>query len=222
MPNSKISTKVLAELNRQVNQELNAAQEYLALSLWCDLRNFTGFASFFAKQAAEEREHAAKSTKHLLDRGVSPQLAAIPAPKQAYKTLPDLALQAQAMEQANTQGINAAYEAAFAAKDFAAQVLLHWFINEQVEEEAWAARWLTACKLPLVPAAFRMWTGISKDTWPTKPRQADWREPARQVRISTAALVPARLLSGASSLVAGFAPLASYTSGKCDKIGKRR
>ena len=139
MPNSKISSKVLAELNRQINQELNAAQEYLALSLWCDVRNLAGFTSFFASQSAEEREHAARITKHLLDRGVAPELAAIPAPRQAYKSLLEAALQAQAMEQANTKGIHAAFEAALAAKDFPAQVLLHWFINEQVEEEAWAA-----------------------------------------------------------------------------------
>ena len=139
MPNSKISPKVLAELNRQLNQELNAAQEYLALSFWCKLRNFTGFTGFFATQSAEEREHAAKFARHLLDRGTAPELAAIPAPKQVYKTLLEVALRAQAMEQANTQGIHAAYEAALAAKDLPAQVLLHWFINEQVEEEAWAA-----------------------------------------------------------------------------------
>jgi ferritin len=43
------------------------------------------------------------------------------------------------MEQANTQGINGVFEAALAAKDYPVQVLMHWFINEQVEEEAWAA-----------------------------------------------------------------------------------
>ena len=41
------------------------------------------------------------------------------------------------MERTNTEGINAVYEAALAAKDYPAQVLMHWFINEQVEEEAW-------------------------------------------------------------------------------------
>ena len=43
------------------------------------------------------------------------------------------------MEQANTKGINAVFEAALAAKDYPTQVLMHWFINEQVEEEAWCA-----------------------------------------------------------------------------------
>lgn len=138
MTNSKISPKVLAELNRQLNQELNAAQAYLALSLWCDARHLDGFTSFFAQQAEEEREHAAKITKHLLDRNLTPELAAIPAPKQGYDTLLEAALQAQAMEQDNTKGIHAVYEAALAARDLPAQVLMHWFINEQVEEEAWA------------------------------------------------------------------------------------
>ena len=51
----------------------------------------------------------------------------------------EVAQHAERMEQANTQGINAVYEAALAAKDYPAQVLMHWFINEQVEEEAWTA-----------------------------------------------------------------------------------
>jgi ferritin len=139
MAQLKIAPKVLAELNRQLNHELAAAHAYQALSLWCADENLTGFASFFAKQAAEEREHAEKITSHLLDRDSRPKLDAIAAPKQNFKSLLEVAQQAQAMEDANTQGINAVYEAAVAAKDYPAQVLMHWFINEQVEEEAWCA-----------------------------------------------------------------------------------
>lgn len=137
MSQPKIASPVVAELNRQLNQELTAAHAYQALALWCADENLNGFASFFAKQSTEEREHAAKLADHLLDRDSRPKLEAIAAPKQNFKSLLDVALQAQAMEQANTQGINAVYEAAVAAKDYPAQVLMHWFINEQVEEEAW-------------------------------------------------------------------------------------
>ncbi len=139
MPKSKIAEKVIGELNRQFNQELAAAHSYLALSVWCDIRNFKGFAKYFAKQAGEERGHAERIIKHLTDRGVTAQLAALPEPKQEFKTLLEIAQQAQAQEHNNTQGINAVYEAALAAKDYPAQVLMHWFINEQVEEEDWAA-----------------------------------------------------------------------------------
>ena len=109
------------------------------MSVWCANRSLKGFAGFFAKQSGEEREHAEKMMKHVLDRGVAPELAAIAAPRQNFKSLLDVVEQAQAMEQANTGGINAVYEAAVAARDYPAQVLMHWFIKEQVEEEAWVA-----------------------------------------------------------------------------------
>jgi len=139
MPTSTTHPAVVAELNRQFNQELAAAHHYLALSLWCESRNFSGFAAYFAKQAGEEREHAGKLIKYLLDRGQSPEVAAVPEPRRNFGSLLEVALQAQTMEQENSRGIHGVYEAALAAKDYPAQVLLHWFISEQVEEEAWCA-----------------------------------------------------------------------------------
>jgi len=135
---SQIATKVQSELIRQFNQELSAAHSYHALALWCDDRNYKGFASYFAKQRKEEDTHAAKISAHLIDRGILPELAAVPAPRQNFKTLLEVAQYTQEMEAGNTKGIVAVYEAALAAKDYAAQVFMQWFINEQIEEEAWA------------------------------------------------------------------------------------
>lgn len=139
MTKKTIPKAVLAELQRQMNHELSAAHGYLAMSLWCASENLDGFARFFSKQEGEEREHARKIMDHLLDRGALPEVQAVAAPGQKYDSLLQVALQAQEMEQANTKGIYAVYEAALAAKDYPAQVLMHWFINEQVEEEAWCA-----------------------------------------------------------------------------------
>jgi ferritin len=139
MAKTKIPSQTLTELNRQFNYELTAAHAYLALSVWCANRSLKGFAGFFSKQAGEEREHAGKIMKHVLDRGIAPELGAVTAPKQDFKSLLEVVEQAQAMEQSNTRGINAVFEAAVATNDYPAQVLMHWFINEQVEEEAWAA-----------------------------------------------------------------------------------
>ncbi len=134
---NKIPAKVLAELNRQFNQELSAAHSYRALSLWCDDQNFKGFARYFAKQAGEELIHAGRMTAHLIDRGELPETSAIAAPKCNFKSLLEAAQHAQAMEIDNTKGIHSVYEAALAAKDYPAQVFMQWFVNEQVEEEAW-------------------------------------------------------------------------------------
>jgi ferritin len=139
MSKLNIPQPVYEELNRQFNQELAAAHSYLALSHWCDARNLKGFGKYFVKQSSEERAHAERLLKHLTDRGVTGELTAVPAPKQDFRTLLEVARQAQIQEKANTQGINAVYEAALAAKDYPAQVLMHWFINEQVEEEDWSA-----------------------------------------------------------------------------------
>jgi len=142
MPHSKIPAPVVEALNRQLNHELSAAQGYRALSAWCADQNLVGFASYFAKQVNEEHDHAGKVTTHMIDRNVVPVLAALAAPRQNFKSLLEVAQHAQEMEQANTKGIHAVYEAALAAKDYAAQVLMHWFINEQVEEEAWCIEML--------------------------------------------------------------------------------
>lgn len=139
MAQTKIPAKVLAELNRQFNHELNAAHAYVALSVWCQARNLKGFAKYFAKQAGEERDHARRILEHVIDRGVQPEVAATIAPKQDFGSLLQAVQHAGSMEQANTRGVNTVYEAALAAKDYPAQVLMHWFIKEQVEEEAWTA-----------------------------------------------------------------------------------
>ncbi len=137
MAETSIKPDLLAELQRQFNQELSAAHGYLALAAWCHNENLKGFARYFSKQAGEERGHAQKIMEHLLDRDVLPKVGGIDPPRTDFGGLLEIALQAQAMERANTAGIHRCYEAAQSGGDYAAQVLLHWFINEQVEEEHW-------------------------------------------------------------------------------------
>jgi ferritin len=133
-----MSPKLITALNNQADQELRAAQAYLGMSYWCEVHHFSGFAKFFHEQTAEEQGHAGKIMKHLADRDVVPTIGALAAPTVSFKHLTDVAQAAYDLERANTAGIHAAYETALAEKDYPAQVLLHWFISEQVEEEAWS------------------------------------------------------------------------------------
>lgn len=139
MAGNGIPAAVVTELQRQMNHEYGAAHAYTALAMWCHEQNLKGFSRFFHKQSGEEREHAQRLADHLLDRGVRPELAAIGAPTTAFKALLDVAKHAQKMEQLNTKGIQKAHAAAVKAGDVAAQVMLQWFILEQVEEEAWCS-----------------------------------------------------------------------------------
>jgi ferritin len=133
-----MAPKTIAALNKQANQELHAAQAYLGMSYWCEVHHYAGFAKFFHEQVAEEQGHAGKIFKHLAEREVIPTIGALEAATVAFKHLNDIAQAAYDLERANTAGIHAAYESALAEKDYPAQVLLHWFISEQVEEEAWS------------------------------------------------------------------------------------
>ena len=60
-------------------------------------------------------------------------------PETEWKTSLDLFKQVAAHEAAVTASINALYEVALKEKDYPAQVMLQWFITEQVEEEKNAA-----------------------------------------------------------------------------------
>lgn len=148
--------EVIAALEKQAAHELFAAQNYLALSYWCDVRQYSGFAAFFHAQVGEEHEHAQKILKFLADRDVVPKIGQISAPRNQFANLVEAAQSVYDLERANTAGINAAYETALRAKDYATQVMLHWFINEQVEEEAWSDKMLVKVQEATCPGALQM------------------------------------------------------------------
>jgi ferritin len=134
---------IITALQNQAEHERFASASYLALSHWCEAGSFSGFAEFFRKQAAEEAEHAVKFHDHLLDRCVTPVLSALPTPKQDFTDLISVARHACSLEKENTRGIHGCYETALEIRDYPSKVLLHWFITEQVEEEAWTDKLLT-------------------------------------------------------------------------------
>jgi ferritin len=92
-----------------------------------------------ADQADEERTHGMKLYEHMIDRGGRLLLTAIAAPETDWKTNLDVFRLVQEHEAKVTASINALYELALKEKDDPAQMMLHWFINEQVEEEKNAA-----------------------------------------------------------------------------------
>ena len=133
-----MNTSVQAALAAQANHELYASHSYRAMAIWCDDKDYNGYAKFFYQQAAEELEHAEKFIRHLLDRGVLPKLTAIHEPTTEFTRLTELALLAQTLEQRNSANIHQCYDVALEVKDFPSFPMLLELIEEQVEEESWA------------------------------------------------------------------------------------
>lgn len=131
-----MNKQVYKVFNEQVQAELYSAYMYLAMSFDMEAKNYKGMAHWLHEQYEEEREHALRLIKFMQDRGVQPELLPIDAPAFQYGSPLQLFEKVLAHEQYVTSRIHAMYEVAVAEKDYAAQVHLQWFIDEQVEEEA--------------------------------------------------------------------------------------
>ena len=130
-----ISTSMQKTMNEQINKELFSAYLYLSMAAWFENKNLSGFAKWMRVQAEEEYEHAMKFFGHIVDRGGKVELKAIAAPQVDWKSNLDVVKQVLEHEQFVTASINALYEQAVAEKDYPAQIMLQWFVTEQVEEE---------------------------------------------------------------------------------------
>lgn len=108
---------------------------YLAMSLYLEDQNFKGMAHWMRLQYEEEREHAFRLAKFMQERGVKPELLQIDAPPAEFGTPLEVFKKALEHEKYVTSRIHAMYEVAMEEKDYAAMTHLHWFIDEQVEEE---------------------------------------------------------------------------------------
>lgn len=122
-------------MEAQVGNEFHAAYLYLSMAGSFDAANFPGFSHWMRSQAKEEVGHAMKFFDFLLDRGESVQLPAIDAPQSSFRSPLDAFEQSLAHEKKVTEQINEIYAHAVRESDYPAQVLLNWFVAEQVEEE---------------------------------------------------------------------------------------
>ena len=122
-------------INDQINKELYSSYLYLSMAAYFEDRNLSGFSHWMRVQESEEREHAMKLYDFLLERGGKVNLKAIDAPKTEWTSTLEVATEVAAHEAKVTASIYVLYETALKEKDYPAQIMLQWFISEQVEEE---------------------------------------------------------------------------------------
>ncbi|HET6830225.1 MAG TPA: ferritin [Solirubrobacterales bacterium] len=130
------SERLIDALNEQIGREYAAAHQYVAIASYYDVATYPNLARLFNEQAEEEREHAAKMVGYLIDSGATPKLAEIAAPRDRFDDHVEPINLALEQERSNTVAINKLFDIARETRDHASEVFLHWFINEQVEEES--------------------------------------------------------------------------------------
>ncbi|MGD2070893.1 MAG: ferritin [Gemmatimonadota bacterium] len=127
--------KVRTLINEQIAHEFYASYLYLAMAAHFEEQNFPGFASWMRHQSDEEDAHAMKLFDYLVERGERVELEEIGKPPLDFGSPLEAFRAALAHERKVTGLINGIYEAALDARDYPTQVMLQWFIEEQVEEE---------------------------------------------------------------------------------------
>ena len=130
-----LSKKIESALNKQINHEISAAYNYLAMAGHFERGNLTGFSNWMLQQRNEELEHAMKLYQYLLDRGGKLELSAIPKPQGSFGSIRAVFQKALEQEKINTKAIHSLYSLAAKENDYTTQSQLQWFLDEQVEEE---------------------------------------------------------------------------------------
>ena len=134
-----ISKTLTDAINEQITREYYSAYMYLAMANDAMDKGFKGASNWLALQFDEEQMHAMKLSQYLQDRGAKVILGEIEKPQDTWSDLVVMFKDVLEHEQKVTAWINEIMAIAVKENDFAAQGMLKWFIDEQVEEEANAA-----------------------------------------------------------------------------------
>jgi ferritin len=127
--------KIQVAINDQIKAEFDSAYAYLAMAAAMEARNLKGFGQWLRVQWEEEVVHAMKLYDFVLQRGGEVELHALSKPDIGSTHPKKLFERVLAMEQSNTRRIHDLYDLAVKESDYALQTILHWYIDEQVEEE---------------------------------------------------------------------------------------
>ena len=129
-----ISKEMNDQMNEQIGHEFGASLQYVSIAAYFDDVGLPVLRDHFFKQADEEREHAMKFVRFILDAGGSLRIPAIPAPKATFKSAEEAVALALEWEQSVTKQINALMNRSGSEKDYLSHDFLEWFVREQLEE----------------------------------------------------------------------------------------
>jgi ferritin len=131
---SLISDALNKQMNEQIGHEFGASLQYVNIAAYFDDAGLPVLTQHFFKQADEEREHAMKFVRYILDAGGKVAIPAVPAPRSALASAEEAGGLALEWEYTVTKQINALLDRATSERDYVAHDFLEWFAREQLEE----------------------------------------------------------------------------------------
>ena len=129
-----ISQPMNSLMNAQIGHEFGASLQYVSIASYFHEVGLPVLSEHFFKQAEEERAHALKFVRYILDADGKVVIPEIPAPKAEFASAEEAVSLALEWERTVTQQINGLLEKASSERDYLAHDLLEWFAREQLEE----------------------------------------------------------------------------------------
>lgn len=129
-----ISKELANAFNEQIGNEFGASMQYVAIAGYFQQRHLVLLSKLFFKQAEEEREHAMKFVRYLLDTKADLRIPAVAAPPPTFASAEEAVQTALNWELEVTRQITALNDRAVKENDYLAQGFLQWFVDEQLEE----------------------------------------------------------------------------------------
>lgn len=128
------SQELIDAFNAQIGNELGASHQYTSIATYFDRQTLDQLARFFYGQADEERDHAMRFVKFLVEVGAPVVIPEVPAPKSEFASAEEAVALSLEWEETVTQQIYGLVEQAEKDSNHIAERFLDWFVNEQLEE----------------------------------------------------------------------------------------
>lgn len=129
------SEKLLTALNEQMNYEIYSAHIYLAMAGQVADFGFSGFENFYIQQYLEELFHARKLFNFINQQGGRVTVKGFEDPVNEYDSLVDILEESLRHEKIVTKKIYNLLDIATEEREHKTISFLHWYVDEQVEEE---------------------------------------------------------------------------------------
>ena len=128
------SKRIIDAIDEQIGNEFAAMLQYTAIAAHFDAETLPELSAHFAKQAEEEKLHALKFIKYVVDTGARVNIPAVGAPRCKFDAAEQAVQISLDQEKKVTSQINALVHIAKEESDYTTDNFLQWFVQEQLEE----------------------------------------------------------------------------------------
>lgn len=133
-----MNQELIQAMNEQINLEMYSGYLYLSLSIQMEKMNYKGYAKWLESHYEEEFAHAKDFIHFMQKRNTSATLEDIKAqPCESTEPI-EIAKLVLAHEKKVTMQIDKLHDVAKKNNDYATEIFMHQYIQEQIEEECLA------------------------------------------------------------------------------------